>query len=60
MLLEILAHLAALDFVWVLAWPLRNPMMTFMFFSVIFIFVEGQKILYNSMVIFVTLFDYNA
>ncbi|AJF60803.1 MAG: hypothetical protein QT03_C0001G1324 [archaeon GW2011_AR10] len=58
MLLEILAHLATLDGAWVLAWPLRNPMMTFMFFSVIFIFMEGQNIIRGSIVIFATLFAF--
>ena len=58
MFLEILAHLAALDFVWVLSWPFRNPVMAFMFFSVIFIFVKGQKLIYNSVEVFFTLFAF--
>jgi len=58
MFLEILTHLAALDFAWVLAWPLRNPMMTFMLITVFYMFLEGQKIVSGSFVIFVALFAF--
>ncbi len=58
MFLEIISHLATLDFGWVLAWPLRNPIMTFMLLAVFFIFLEGQKVGYGSSVIFFTLFAF--
>ena len=58
MLLEMILRLLSLDFGWFTDLAMKSLMIGFMLLAVFYIFLEGQKFIKGSFVIFVTFFAF--